>query len=218
MGAGRALARMVITHQGQYAPMLGGAGMVGVAKHVTRAIEAWTLAVPHPEHPIILALTPELRLLRAPQGRGCEVLVEAGHELDVVLFQDAPRTQHGCLEGGDRGAAVTRHVARGIETRPHVPGTLNQHQAHDRLGAGQELPALVEAVLVVEAYGVLWHGGFQLRAWSAWGGLMVPSGSATEMPESLAGGKPAGLCSLPLSSTRNMATDAGAGNARRKWN
>src|SRR5262245_24247991 len=195
MGAGRALARVVITHQGQYATMLGSASVVGMAKHVTRAIEAWTLSVPNPEHPVIFALPPKFSLLRAPQGSGREVLVEAGHELDVVLLQDTPRAQHGCLEGGDRGATVTRHVTRGIETSPHVPGTLNQHQAHDRLGAGQELPALVEAVLVVEAYGVLWHVGFQLRAWSAGAASCCRAVRATEMPESPAGGKPVG-CTL----------------------
>src|SRR5262245_61308527 len=198
MGAGRALAGVVIAHQGQYAAMPGGAGVVGMAKHVARAIQAWTLAVPHPEHPIILALLPELSLLRTPQCSGGEVLIEPGHELDVILFQDAPRAQHGCLERGDRRAAVARHVARGIETRPQVPSTLNQHQAHDRLGAGQELSGLTEAVLVVEACGVLWHSGL--------GSVHNPperphagrAARATEMPESPAGRKPVRPRSLQL--------------------
>src|SRR5262249_24192877 len=97
MSAGGALAGMVGAHQGQHAAMLGGAGMVGMAKYVAGAVEAWTLAVPHTEYPIILALASELSLLRAPKRSGSQVLVEPSHELDVIVFQDPLCPQHGRL-------------------------------------------------------------------------------------------------------------------------
>src|SRR5262249_14858172 len=86
--------------------------------------------------------------------------------------------EHGCLERRDRRAAITRHVARGRKAGSCIAGALSQHQAHDRLGTGQELPALVEDVFVLEAYGVLWHGGFQLRASSAWAASCKSSAGA----------------------------------------
>ncbi len=137
--------------------------MVGVAEHVAGAVEAGALAVPNAEHAVVLALAAQLGLLRAPQRGGRQVLVQAGHELDVVGLEDALRAQHRRFQRGDRRAAVTRHVARGVEACLHVAGALGQHQAHDRLGAGQQLPALVESVLVVEADDMLGHMGLQLR-------------------------------------------------------
>ena len=159
VGAGRAFAGVVVAHQGEHAAVLGGAGVVGVAEHVAGAVEAGALAVPHAEHAVVLALAAQLGLLRAPQRGGGQVLVEAGHELDVVGLEDAPGAQHGGFERGDRRAAVARHVACRVEAGLHVAGALGQHQADDRLRAGQQLPALVESVFVVEADGVLDHVG-----------------------------------------------------------
>ena len=115
------------------------------------------LAVPDAEHAVVLALAPQLRLLRAPQRGGGQVLVEAGLEPDVVGLQDAPGAQQRGLQRGDGRAAVARDVARGVEAGLQVAGALGQHQADDGLGAGQELAGLVEGVLVVEADGVLGH-------------------------------------------------------------
>ena len=157
VGAGRAFAGVVVAHQGQHATVLGGAGVVGVAEYVAGAVEAGALAVPHTEHAVVLALASELGLLRAPQGRGCQVLVEAGHELDVVGLEDALGAQHRRLQRGDRRAAVARDVASRIEPGLHVAGALRQHQAHDRLRAGQQLPRLVEGILVVEGDCMLGH-------------------------------------------------------------
>ena len=133
--------------------------MVGVAEHVAGAVDAGALAVPDAEHAVVLAFAAQLGLLRAPQRRGGQVLVEAGHELDVVRLQQALGPQHGGFQGGDRRAAVAGHVAGRVEPRLHVAGALRQHQAHDGLGAGQDLPAFVEGVFVVEASRVFDHMG-----------------------------------------------------------
>ena len=159
-----------------------------MAEDVAGAVEAGTLAVPHAEHAVVLALAPQLRLLRAPQrGRG-EVLVEAGHELDVVGLQDALGAQHRRLEAGDRRAAIARHVARRIEPRLLVAGALRQHQAHDRLRPGQDLPGLVQRIFVIEADGVLGHVGLGLFASSsraitaAGGGRPMHAGKRCQSP------------------------------------
>ncbi len=96
--AGGAFAGVVVAHQREHAAVLGGAGMVGVAEDVAGAVDAGALAVPDAEHAVVLAFAAQLRLLRAPQRGRRQVLVEAGHELDVVRLQDALGAQHGRLE------------------------------------------------------------------------------------------------------------------------
>src|SRR5262249_35371869 len=56
--------------------------------------------------------------------------------------------------------------ARSVESRCHVAGALDQHQAHDRLGTGQDLVRLRQIVFVLEAGDVLGHDGRALR-WRA---------------------------------------------------
>ena len=155
---GGAFGGMVVAHQREHAAVLGGAGVVGVAEDVARAVDAGALAVPDAEYAVVLALAPQLGLLRAPQRGGGQVLVEAGHELDVVGLQDALGAEHGGFERGDGRAAIAGHVTGRIEPRAHVAGALGQHEADDGLGAGQQLAGLVEGVFVVEAHRVLGHG------------------------------------------------------------
>ena len=59
--------------------------MIGVAEHVTGPVDARSLAVPHGEHAVVLAVAAQFRLLRAPDRGRCEVFVEPGLEVDVVL-------------------------------------------------------------------------------------------------------------------------------------
>ena len=87
---------MVVAHQRQHAAVLGGAGEIGVAEHVAGAVDARALAVPEAEHAVELALAAQLRLLRAPQRGGGDVLVDAGLELDVVLVERALAARMNC--------------------------------------------------------------------------------------------------------------------------
>src|SRR5262249_5954865 len=100
-----------------------------MAERIPAAIDAGALAVPHAEYAVVLALTPELGLLRAPQRGGGEILVEAGHELDVVFLQGRPGAQHGCLERCDRRSAIAGDVAGRVEAGLSVTRALGQHQA-----------------------------------------------------------------------------------------
>ena len=87
---------MVVAHQRQHAAMLGGAGEIGVAEHVAGAVDARALAVPEPEHAVVLALAAQLGLLRAPERGGGEVLVDAGLEEDVVLVAARAAARRNC--------------------------------------------------------------------------------------------------------------------------
>ena len=60
--------------------------LVGVLEGVARAIDARSLAVPHAEHAIVAGAGIEVDLLGAPQGRGRQVFVDAGLEVDGFLL------------------------------------------------------------------------------------------------------------------------------------
>ena len=106
---------MVVAHQREHAAVLGGAGEIGVAEDVAGAIDARTLAVPHAEDAIELALAAQLGLLRAPQRGGGELFVDAGLELDVLRGEEAPGAHHLLVEAAERRAAITGDIARGVE-------------------------------------------------------------------------------------------------------
>src|SRR2546429_7382426 len=63
---------VVVAHQRQHTAVARGAGEIGVAQRVARAVDARALAVPHAEHAIEPALAAQLGLLRAPQRGGGE--------------------------------------------------------------------------------------------------------------------------------------------------
>ena len=164
MRGGRALAGVVVAHQHEHAAEPGGAGEVAVLEHVAGAVDARALAVPDAEHAVVFALAVQLGLLRAPErGRG-EVLVDARLEDDVVLVEKAPGGRHLLVEAAERRAAVAGDVARGVVAGREVALALQHRQPHQRLDAGQEDPALLPGVLVVEGDLSKRHDAVSLRA------------------------------------------------------
>ena len=160
VGGGGGLAGVVVPHQRQNAPMARGAGMVGVAEHVARAIDSRPLAVPDGEHAIMLALAPELGLLAAPYGGGGEILVEAGLEDDLLGLEQRPGACEPGLQRGDGRAAIARHIAGRIQPRRPVARPLHEREAHHRLRAGEQHPVLRQIERVLEAdFRLLRHEG-----------------------------------------------------------
>jgi hypothetical protein len=87
-------------------------------------------------------------LLRAPdRGRG-EVLVDAGLEVDVMLVEERPASPQLLVEPAERRAAVAGDVAGGVQPGGEIALALHHRQAHQRLGAGEEHPPVIERVLV----------------------------------------------------------------------
>ena len=147
---GRRFGGVIVAHQRQHAAVLRGAGQIGVAEHVAGAVDAGTLAVPHGEHAVVLALAAQLGLLRAPdRGRG-EVLVDAALEADVVLGQKRRGALELAVEAAERRAAIAGDVARGIEAVAAVQFLLHEAEPHQRLKAGDEDVAVAEIVFIVE--------------------------------------------------------------------
>ena len=92
--------RVVVAGHHQHAAGRAGAGKVGMLEDVATAVHAGALAVPHREDAVALGTRQQVQLLRAPDGGGGEVFVDAGAEAHVVLGQKAP----GLVQGGIQAA------------------------------------------------------------------------------------------------------------------
>lgn len=152
VGRGGALRDVVVTSDGDDAPMPGGAGHVGMLEHVDAAVHAGALAIPHAEDAIeLLLLGEEVELLRAPHGGGAEFFVHARLEDDVLLGQMLAGGHQRLVVAAQRGAAIAGDEAGGVQAGHGVPGALQHGQAHQGLDAAHEGTALVQRVFVVQA-------------------------------------------------------------------
>ncbi len=147
---GGAAAGMVVGGQRQHAAARRGAGGIGVLEHVAAAVHARALAVPHAEHAIVLRAREQPGLLRAPDHRRAQVLVEAGGELHARAFQVLARAPQLQVEAAQRAAAVAGNEAGRVQALRGVAHALHQRQAHQRLHARQVDAARFAAVLVVQ--------------------------------------------------------------------
>ena len=154
----RGFAGVIVAHQRQHAAIARGARQIGVAEGVAGAVDARPLAVPYAEDAIVAPLAADLGLLRAPQGRRSEVLVQRRLEDDAVLRQHRLGPGELLVETSQRRTAIAGDIAGGVEPGPAVPRRLHQGQSDDRLAPRQEDVADVEIVLVVERNGACGHG------------------------------------------------------------
>ena len=129
---------MIVAHERKHAAMFRRAGEIDVTQRVAAAVDARPLAVPNGEDAVIFAFAAHLGLLRAPDGGGGEILVEARHEKDVVGVEKRLRLVHLRVDAAQRRAAIAGDEARRIQPRAPVALLLHQEQAHDRLRAGHQ--------------------------------------------------------------------------------
>ncbi len=133
----RRAARMIVRREREHAAVLRRAGRVAVLEHIAAAIDARALAVPHREHAVVLRAGKEVRLLRAPDHRRAEILVEARREFDVGRLEVLLRLPELEIEAAERGAAVARDEAGRVQAGGAVAHLLHQREADERLDAGE---------------------------------------------------------------------------------
>ena len=146
----RRFRRVVVAGQHEHAAVLRRAGEVRVLEHVAAAIDAGALAVPHREHAVDFGAAIQVHLLRAPDRRRREVLVQPGLELDVRAVEELLRLPQRLVERAERRAAIAGDEAAGVEPRERVALALQDQQPDERLRAGEEDAAGLELVFVVE--------------------------------------------------------------------
>ncbi len=102
----RGLGHRVIAGQGQHAAIASDAGVVGVLEGVARPVHARRLAVPHPEHAVVLRSREEPGHLAAEDGRGAEVFIQAGREHHVMRVEELPLALERLVEAAEGRAAA----------------------------------------------------------------------------------------------------------------
>ena len=147
---GRGLAYRVVAGHHQNAAVFGRARVVAVLEHVARAVDAGSLAVPHGEDTVVFGALEQVELLRAPNGGGRQVLVDAGLEYDVVVLEELLGAPRFLVDAAERRAAVARDEAGGIQSRQEVPLALHDGQPYQGLGSAQVDAARRERVLILE--------------------------------------------------------------------
>ena len=147
---GRGFRRMVVAGQHQHAAVLGGTGVIGVLEDVAAAVDAGALAVPHAEHAVVFRVFEQIRLLRAPDGRGGQVFVQARMEFDVVFIEVFLGLDRRHVDGRHRRTAVTGDVAGRIQASLQIALALQHGQADQRLRARHEGAATLQGVFVVQ--------------------------------------------------------------------
>ena len=151
MRNGRGLCAVVVTGKAEHAAVLGRARGVAVPEHVAGAVDARALAVPDPDHPIVLGAGRETKLLRPPDCSRREILVHPGLESDVVFFEMLARGEQLLVIAAERRAAIAGDKSRGIETAGAIPADLRHGQADQCLDPGEKDVAGALGVFLVEA-------------------------------------------------------------------
>src|SRR5207302_7483577 len=121
-----------------------------VPEHVAAAVDAGALAVPDADRAIIFGAGREVELLRAPDRGRRKVLVHAGLELDVVLFEVFSRREKLLVVAAKRRAAIAGNEACGVQPRGAVATDLRHRQADQCLDPGQEDVAGALGVFLIE--------------------------------------------------------------------
>src|SRR5690606_32663956 len=98
----RRLARVVVSGRDEHAAVPRRAGRVAVLERIARAVHPRTLAVPEREDAVVARTGEEAGLLRAPDRRRREILVETRLKTDLVGVEITLRTPKLAIEPAER--------------------------------------------------------------------------------------------------------------------
>ena len=173
---GGAFGHVVVTRYRNHTAPRCGARHIGVFEDVGAAVHARALAVPNAKYAVVFVhargCKPEL--LRAPQGGGGQLFVDAGLKHHMVFFQMRLCFLQGLVVVAQGRSTVAADKTRGVFAGSQVAHPLQHGQAHQRLHATHERRARTQRVFVVQAdVGVR---GLKMRR-ARWGvhGLKSPS-------------------------------------------
>ena len=144
---------VIVAGEHQHAAVRRRAGGIAVLEDVAGTVDARAFAVPHREHAVVLGARVQVDLLRAPDGGGGEVFVDARLEHDAVRGEMLLRLPQRLVETAERRTAIAGDEAGGVEPGGLVAFLLQHRQAHQRLDAAHVRAAAFERVFVVERDG-----------------------------------------------------------------
>src|SRR5215471_18047552 len=109
-----------------------------MTEYVAAAVDPGALAVPDADHAVVVRAARKVELLRAPDRGRREILVHAGLEFDVVLFEVLSGGEELLVVAAERRAAIAGNETCGLQPCGAVAPDLRHWQANQRLDAGQE--------------------------------------------------------------------------------
>ena len=140
-GQGGGFTGVIVAGDGQHPTMLGGAGGIGMLKHISGTIHPWALAVPHTKHPVVFGAGEDIGLLATPYGGGTQILVDPRDEVNMVVLQELTGLPQLLVKATQGRTPVAGDKAGGIQLSGGIPGPLHHGQSDQGLGAGQIDPA-----------------------------------------------------------------------------
>ena len=106
---------MIVAGHRQDTAMRRRADEIAAVQGVAGAVHAGPFAVPHAEHAIDSLAGEGVKLLRAVQHRGGEVLVDPWLEPDVVRGEHRLAAPEFLIHAAQRRAAIARHQRTGVQ-------------------------------------------------------------------------------------------------------
>ena len=93
---------MVVTSNSKNATMLRCTKGISMTNHIHAAINTWTFAIPHAEYAVVFGTLKQIDLLTAPDCCRCQIFVNSGLKMNVVLNKKLFSPPHGLVNGAKR--------------------------------------------------------------------------------------------------------------------
>ena len=129
---------MVVAGHRQHAAPARRSRRIGVFQDIHAAIDAGALAIPEGEDAIAGRAFEQIDLLRSPNRRGGEILVQARLEFDAMRFEPGFVLPQGLVETANRRAAIAGDKTRRIASGGKIALALQDWQLRQRLNTRQE--------------------------------------------------------------------------------
>ena len=160
----RTLGNVIVAGQSHRSAMFPRAREIGMAHGIAAAVQAGTLAVPDANGAIVERVRKGLEELAAHDRRKRELFVDAGHEADLVLSEEAAGSLQRQVVTAQGRSLVARDQAACSQALAAVPAHLLDRQADKRLDARHIGRAGFQDVLVIERDGANRHDGYFFAA------------------------------------------------------
>src|SRR5579859_6959897 len=144
------LAAVIVSSNRKKPAFRCGALEVTQLEGFTGAIDTHSLAVPQAKHTLESRFSEPLELLSAAQGTHRQLLVQTGHEANVVCLEQLAGGPQGRVVDTQRRATVTGNITCGLQARGAIAARLLERQAHQGLVGGEEDSSAALRVFVIE--------------------------------------------------------------------
>jgi len=141
---------MVIPRHRQNTALRPGSGEIRVPERIARAVHAGRLAVPHAKYAVITRAGQKINLLSAPDRRGAKILVDRLAEYDLSCLKEILGGMRLLVQPAQRRTTIARDETRSFQPGCRIAAGLVQQHPQQGLNAGDENPAFLKRVFIVD--------------------------------------------------------------------